>query len=68
MLQDKVATVTGATVTGWVGKDIGALLTAAKLPQRKYLKITLRLAPNVKKTASPKLTDWRQAYSCPPSE
>ncbi|MDF3064419.1 MAG: hypothetical protein K0R38_20 [Polyangiaceae bacterium] len=64
----KVATVTGATVTGWVGQDIGALLTAAKLPQRKYLKITLRLAPNLKKTATPKLTDWRQAYSCPPSE
>ncbi len=64
----KVATITGATVTGWVGQNIGALLTAAKLPQRKYLNITIRLAPNTKLTASPKLTDWRQAYSCPPSE
>jgi PA14 domain len=64
----KVATITGATVTGWVGQDVGALLTAAKLPQRKYLNITARLAPNAKKTASPKLTDWRQAYSCPPQE
>lgn len=64
----KVATITGATVSGWVGQDIGALLTAAKLPQYKYLNITVRLAPNTKLTATPKLTDWRQAYSCPPQE
>jgi PA14 domain len=64
----KLATITGATVTGWVGQDVGAALTAAKFPQYKYLNITARLAPNTKKTASPKLTDWRQAYSCPPSE
>jgi len=64
----KVATIKGATVSGWVGQDIGALLTAANLPQRKYLNITIRLAPNTKNTATPKLTDWRQAYSCPPQE
>jgi hypothetical protein len=64
----KVATITGATVTGWVGRDVGALLSAANLPQRKYLNITVRLAPNTKLTAAPKLTDWRQAYSCPPQE
>lgn len=64
----KVATITGNTVSGWVGQDIGALLTAANLPQRKYLNITIRFSPNTKLTASPKLTDWRQAYSCPPQE
>ena len=64
----KLATVTGATVTGWVGKDVGAALTAAGLAQRKYVMITLRLIPNTKNTLTPKLTDWRQSYSCPPSE
>jgi hypothetical protein len=64
----KVATITGNTVTGWVGQDIGALLTAANLPQRKYLNITIRFSPNTKLTGTPKLTDWRQAYSCPPAE
>ena len=64
----KVATVTGATVAGWVGQDVGAALTAAGIVQRKYLQITLRLLPNAKLNATPTLTDWRQAYSCPPSE
>lgn len=64
----KVATVTGATVAGWVGQDIGALLTAAGLPQRKYLQITVRLKPNVKLTGTPVLTNWRQSYSCPPQD
>jgi hypothetical protein len=64
----KVATVTGATVSGWVGKDVGALFTAAGLPQRKYLQITIRLIPNVKLLSTPTLTDWRQSYSCPPQE
>ncbi|HVY25116.1 MAG TPA: PA14 domain-containing protein [Polyangiaceae bacterium] len=64
----KIATVTGATVMGWVGKDVGALLTAAGVPQRKYLQITARLQPNTKNTDTPVLTDWRQAYSCPPQE
>jgi hypothetical protein len=64
----KVATVTGATVAGWVGQDIGALLKAAKLPQLDYLRITLRLSPNSKSTATPLLSNWRQSYSCPPAE
>ncbi len=64
----KVATVTGATVAGWVGKDVGALLVAAGVPQKKYLQITVRLIPNAKTTGTPVLTDWRQAYSCPPQE
>jgi hypothetical protein len=64
----KVATVTGATVAGWVGKDVGALFTAAGVPQKKYLQITIRLIPNVKVTSTPTLTDWRQSYSCPPQE
>jgi hypothetical protein len=64
----KVATVTGATVAGWVGQDVGAKLKAAGYPQRKYLMITVRLIPNTTNTATPKLTDWRQSYSCPPAE
>lgn len=64
----KIATVTGATVMGWVGQDVGALLTAKGVPQRKYLQITARLQPNTKNTDTPVLTDWRQAYSCPPQE
>jgi hypothetical protein len=64
----KVATVTGATVSGWVGKDVGALFTAAGVVQRKYLQITIRLVPNTKNTTTPTLTDWRQSYSCPPQE
>jgi hypothetical protein len=64
----KIATVTGATVAGWVGQDVGAKLKAAGFPQRKYLMITVRLIPNTKNTAAPTLTDWRQSYSCPPQE
>lgn len=64
----KVATVTGATVTGWVGKDVGALFKAAGVVQKKYLQITIRLIPNLKTTSTPTLTDWRQSYSCPPQE
>lgn len=64
----KIATITGATVSGWVGQDVGALMTAAGVPQRKYLQITVRLIPNTKTTATPTLTDWRQSYSCPPQE
>ncbi len=64
----KVATVTGATVAGWVGQDVGALLRAANLPQKKYLQITARFIANAKTTATPVLSDWRQSYSCPPQE
>jgi PA14 domain len=63
-----VFTVTGATVVGWTGKDVGAAFTAAGVVQKKYLLITLRLIPNLKINATPTLTDWRQAYSCPPQE
>jgi hypothetical protein len=64
----KLATVTGATVAGWAGKDVGALLKAAGVRQHKYLMITVRLIPNSNNTAAPTLTDWRQSYSCPPQE
>ena len=53
---------------GWVGKDVGALLKAAGVVQKKYLQITVRLIPNLKTTSTPTLTDWRQSYSCPPQE
>lgn len=64
----QIFTISGATVSGWSGKDIGAALNAAGLLQQKYLNITLRLSPNSKKTAAPVVSDWRQSYSCPPQE
>jgi hypothetical protein len=64
----QVATVTGATIPGWVGQDVGLKLKTAGFAQRKYLRITARLIPNTKITSTPVMTDWRQAYSCPPSE
>jgi hypothetical protein len=64
----QIFTISGATVSGWSGKDIGAALAAAGLLQQKYLNITLRLSPNSKKTAAPVVSDWRQSYSCPPQE
>jgi hypothetical protein len=63
-----LATVTGPTVMGWVGADVGEALTDAGIPQRKYLLVTLRLIPNTKITATPVVSDWRQSYSCPPQE
>jgi hypothetical protein len=64
----KIATISGATIAGWVGEDVGAKLKAAGYPQRKYVMITIRFIPNATNTATPKLSDWRQAYSCPPAE
>ena len=64
----KIATVTGATVEGWSGRDVGALLIAANAPQHKYLMITIRFQPNSSNSAGPILKDWRQSYSCPPQE
>jgi hypothetical protein len=63
-----LATVTGATVMGWVGADVGQALADAGYPQRKYLLVTLRLIPNTTITTPPLVTDWRQSYSCPPQE
>ena len=63
-----LATVTGPTVMGWVGADVGQALEDAGIPQRKYLLVTLRLIPNTKINATPVVSDWRQSYSCPPQE
>jgi hypothetical protein len=63
-----VATVTGPTVPGWVGEDVGALLEDAELVQHHYLKITIRFIASQRKTATPILHEWRQSYSCPPAE
>lgn len=55
-------------LTTWARIALDQPLAAAGLPDRKYLKITIRFAPNQAGVASPLLTDWRQSFSCPPAE
>ncbi|RYZ05071.1 MAG: hypothetical protein EOO73_20910 [Myxococcales bacterium] len=43
-------------------------LESASVVERKYLKITLRLAPNQAGIAAPVLMEFRQSFSCPPGE
>jgi hypothetical protein len=45
-----------------------APLDAAEVVERKYLKITIRFIPNDTGIAAPILSEWRQAFSCPPGE
>lgn len=58
----------GPSDGGWIGNDIGALFDAAGVPQREYVKITMRLSPNEELTESPVLHDFRLSYSCPPTQ
>ncbi|HYP90064.1 MAG TPA: dickkopf-related protein, partial [Polyangiaceae bacterium] len=43
-------------------------LGEASVVERKYLKVTIRFVPNEAGTAAPLLSEWRQSFSCPPSE
>jgi hypothetical protein len=61
-----IATVSGPPNTAWTGTDVGAALPQ-KL-SRTYLRITADLKPSSDRKSAPLLTDWRQSYSCPPSE
>jgi hypothetical protein len=58
----------GASITSWVGADVGKALIAAGSKSQQYLKVTIRLIPNSGQTAAPTLSNWRQNYSCPPAE
>jgi hypothetical protein len=53
---------------GWSQLDVGAAFAAEGEVMRKYLKITVRLVPTSDGEAAPVLYNWRQVYSCPPSE
>jgi hypothetical protein len=55
-------------LTKWVTIPLDKRLKDAEVPDRRYLKITVRFIPNDNGTASPVLSDWRQSYRCPPSE
>jgi hypothetical protein len=52
----------------WVTIPLDELLEDAEVIERKFLKITMRFIPNDNGTAAPVLSDWRQTFSCPPSE
>ena len=63
-----LGSASGASITAWTGADVGAALIAAGAKSQQYLKVTIRLIPNTALTAAPTLSNWRQNYSCVPSE
>jgi hypothetical protein len=67
---EHVGVASGAPITVFTGKDIDTLLEGDNPPlkSQEYLKITIRFVPNMERTASPVLNDWRQIYSCVPAE
>ncbi|HKQ67779.1 MAG TPA: PA14 domain-containing protein [Polyangiaceae bacterium] len=56
----------GVTPPGWVGNDVGAALP--QQASKHYLRITMTFNPSSDKLSSPSLSDWRQSFSCRPSE
>jgi len=62
----KIGTATGAPNTTWIGADVGAALSAAKVTSQPFLQITIRTVPNDELFPSRTLTNWRQDYSCVP--
>jgi hypothetical protein len=52
----------------WSQLDVARAFASEGEVMRKYLKITVRLVPNRNGDAAPVLFNWRQIYSCPPSE
>jgi hypothetical protein len=64
----KLGTAIGAPNPTWIGADVGAALIAAQVTSQPFLRVTMRMVPNDELTASPTLTNWRQAYSCVPAE
>jgi len=65
----KIADITSTNTDTWIGADVSEILSDVKsLKSQAYLKITVRFIPNDERTSSPILEDWRQSYSCVPSE
>jgi hypothetical protein len=55
-------------IAQWRQAPLDAVLAAAKVVDRKYLKITMRLVPNQSRLAAPVVMEFRQSFSCPPGE
>jgi hypothetical protein len=55
-------------LSDWTRITLDQPLEAGGVVERKYLKITIRFAPNQAGIAAPLLTEWRQSFSCPPAE
>lgn len=56
------------SLTAWRTLPLDAVLSAGKVVERKYLKVTMRLIPNQAGIAAPVLMEFRQSFSCPPGE
>jgi hypothetical protein len=54
--------------TVWSGADVGELFADEEVLQGKYVRITMRLTPNIELTESPVIKDFRMTYSCPPAQ
>ena len=63
-----VGTASGAPTVSWVGADVGAALANGGQPSQKYLRVTMNLDASSDGFAAPILVDWRQSYSCLPSQ
>lgn len=63
-----IGTASGAPTVTWVGADVGAALADGGQPSQKYLRITMNLDASSDGFAAPILIDWRQSYSCLPSQ
>jgi hypothetical protein len=61
-----IGVASGPPIVTWVGADVGKALLP--LASRNWLRVTMTFTPTSDKVSSPVLTNWRQSYSCPPSE
>jgi len=66
LLSVAIGVASGPPITTWVGADVGKALLP--LASRDWLRVTMTFTPTTDKVSSPTLTNWRQSYSCPPSE
>ena len=66
-----LATVTGPPGLTWKGKDVAAVLAAEAPPIRGdylRLRVNMTLTPTSDGKLAPTLLEWRQAYTCVPTE
>lgn len=61
-----IGVASGPPITTWTGADVGKALLP--LASSTWLRVTMTLTPTSDLSSSPTLTNWRQSYSCPPSE
>ncbi|MBL8722373.1 MAG: hypothetical protein JNL79_40705 [Myxococcales bacterium] len=65
-----LATVSGPPITSWVGADVATLFAAQtpKVAHGARLLVDITLTPTTGGTTAPTLVDWRQSYTCVPTE